>query len=264
MTTDKKRETSRVNGAKSPGPITPEGKEASAQNALKHGAYSVKYAAEVPRTPADHREATLSLSSNGVTLPGEAEDTYDRLFNSCLERFQPADDIELEQVESIVAATWHTRRIAAAIRLHLQQSMQDNVPDKDLHFNDNTLYWHGLAAVVRESANPNLIQLHRQLGVWRRQLRTATRLLWELQDRRPKPQAPSQEKMRNEPTEQVRTMESTATNTAKPLVPETAAQIRARLGLPPRFVGRGSCPPPVNSAAKATQQPPENVLSAAA
>src|SRR5262249_40644365 len=127
-----------------------------------------------------------------------------------------------------------------------------------------TLYWHGLAAVVREAGNPTSSSFTASLGVWPRQPRTATRLVRELQDRRPKPRAPSQEKMRNEPTEKVMPIESTMIDSSETPIPETAAQIRARLGLPARSIGHGSCPSPVNSARKVAQQPPENARLAAA
>ena len=191
MPTDKERETARENGRHSHGPVTEEGKANSSQNAVKHGAYSKKLEnIPPPCAPRTERDAVLSLSANGATLPGDPDTYYERALNAALERYQPQDILEIEQIEFMAIATWNLRRIVAAIRLALHQSMHRNVPEEDLHFDDNSLYFHSLLAAIRESTNPEVIALNRQAGQWRRQYRAASRNLQELIAGRPKPQAP--------------------------------------------------------------------------
>ena len=76
MRTDKQTEASKINGAKSNGPITAEGKAISSQNSLKHG-----------------------LTSSRVVLPHESQEAYDKLEASLANRFKPADDLESELVQ---------------------------------------------------------------------------------------------------------------------------------------------------------------------
>jgi hypothetical protein len=83
-----KAETARINGARSNGPVTAEGKAASAQNSLKHG-----------------------LTSSRVVLPHESQDDYDKLAVSFTNRFKPADELETELVQEMAAARWRLRRI---------------------------------------------------------------------------------------------------------------------------------------------------------
>ena len=86
---------SKANGAKSRGPITPEGKARSAANSLRHG-----------------------LSSKAVVLPSESTEDYQALLASYVERFQPADPVEMDLVESMAVARWRLRRITN-IETHL-------------------------------------------------------------------------------------------------------------------------------------------------
>jgi hypothetical protein len=78
-----KAETARVNGAKSNGPVTEEGKSISSQNSLKHG-----------------------LTSARVVLPHESQEEYDSLEASIVNRFKPYDEIERVLVREMASALW--------------------------------------------------------------------------------------------------------------------------------------------------------------
>ncbi len=102
--------TARINGAKSNGPITAEGKAISAQNSLKHG-----------------------LTSSRVVLPHESQEAYDKLEASLINRFKPADDLESELVQEMAAARWRLRRIeameAALFKKAIKQHEEAGTPD---------------------------------------------------------------------------------------------------------------------------------------
>ena len=83
-----KSEAARVNGAQSNGPVTAEGKAASAMNALRHG-----------------------FTSKQVVLPGEDQAAFDRLRADCIKRFRPQGELETELVETIAASTWRLKRV---------------------------------------------------------------------------------------------------------------------------------------------------------
>ena len=85
---ESKSAASRANGAKSHGPVTPEGKATSARNSLRHG-----------------------LTSKAVVLPSESQEGYEALLESYVRRFQPADAVEMDLVESMAASRWRLRRI---------------------------------------------------------------------------------------------------------------------------------------------------------
>ena len=88
MSTPAQAAASRANGAQSQGPVTPEGKTASSQNALRHG-----------------------LRSAAVVLPGEDPEAFDRHVAAYVHRFQPADQPERDLVEAIAAAQWRLKRL---------------------------------------------------------------------------------------------------------------------------------------------------------
>jgi len=102
--------TARINGTKSNGPITAEGKAISSQNSMKHG-----------------------LTSSRVVLPHESQEAYDKLEASLINRFKPADDLESELVQEMAAARWRLRRIeameAALFKKAIKQHEEAGTPD---------------------------------------------------------------------------------------------------------------------------------------
>jgi hypothetical protein len=98
MPTNRKSESARINGAKSKGPITSEGKAKSSKNALRHG-----------------------LTAEFAVLGHESEDDFRLLFDSYLDRYHPADAIEMELVHSMAIARWRLRRIG-----NLETDLFDN------------------------------------------------------------------------------------------------------------------------------------------
>jgi len=92
MSSELKSETSRINGAKSHGPKTPEGKEASSRNSLKHGLTSRK---------------TFILQSESV-------DDYRAMVAEHIAIHQPATPPEKELVQQMAIARWRIRRFVAA------------------------------------------------------------------------------------------------------------------------------------------------------
>jgi hypothetical protein len=89
MPTQLKSETARVNGAKSQGPKTAEGREKSSGNSFKHG---------------------LS-ARNIVVLECENEDDFWTVHNEQMEIHQPATPAERDLVDQMVAARWRVRRL---------------------------------------------------------------------------------------------------------------------------------------------------------
>ena len=92
MSSELKSETSRINRAKSHGPKTPEGKEASSRNSIKHGLTSRK---------------TFILQSESV-------DDYRAMVAEHIAIHQPATPPEKELVQQMAIARWRIRRFVAA------------------------------------------------------------------------------------------------------------------------------------------------------
>src|SRR4051812_31558263 len=90
MTSEKRSRAARANGARSRGPVTPEGKKISSRNALRHG-----------------------LLARTVVLPNECAEVFEQLFNLLIERFSPVDDVEMSAIEEMAAAHWRLRRVIA-------------------------------------------------------------------------------------------------------------------------------------------------------
>lgn len=105
-------EASRINGAKSNGPLTAEGRAASAQNARKHG-----------------------LTGGAVVLPHESQAKYDALRDSFVNRLRPSDETELDLIQEMVDSRWRLRRIeameAALIQNGINQQMDAMGDDAD-------------------------------------------------------------------------------------------------------------------------------------
>jgi hypothetical protein len=85
-----KIETSRANGAKSHGPVTPEGKARSAANSRRHG-----------------------LAAASILIEGESQEDFDLLLADFLHQFQPQTAVETDLVEVMAIARWRLRRLLA-------------------------------------------------------------------------------------------------------------------------------------------------------
>jgi hypothetical protein len=105
-------EASRINGAKSNGPSTPEGRAASSRNSRKHG-----------------------LTGGEVVLPHESQEQYEALLTSFVKRFRPSDEVELDLIIEMVDSRWRLRRIesmeSALIQRAINQQMEALGDDAD-------------------------------------------------------------------------------------------------------------------------------------
>jgi hypothetical protein len=88
MSSELQQLASRTNGAKSHGPLTEEGKQASSRNSRRHG-----------------------LLSKKVVLEGESQEEFDALLASYLEEHQPRTATEATLVENMAVARWRQERV---------------------------------------------------------------------------------------------------------------------------------------------------------
>ena len=95
MSSALKSETARINGAKSHGPITPEGKTRSSLNSRRHG-----------------------LASASILMDGESAEDFQQLRADYLNQFQPQTAVETDLVDVMAIARWRLRRLLA-IEAHL-------------------------------------------------------------------------------------------------------------------------------------------------
>ena len=82
-----KAESARINGAKSKGPKTEEGKQRSRFNALRHG-----------------------LAANTVCLTQQERPIFEAMVEDYNQRFKPADTVEEDLIEQMCVAKWRQRR----------------------------------------------------------------------------------------------------------------------------------------------------------
>jgi hypothetical protein len=102
LRTEKQIEASRANGRRSFGPVTPEGKARSSQNAYRHG-----------------------LLARAICFRGEPTENFQEYLDQHIDRFQPADDVEMNLVEEMVAAAWRERRSAGLQTQLFNQEFDD-------------------------------------------------------------------------------------------------------------------------------------------
>jgi hypothetical protein len=90
VTSEKKAAAARANGALSRGPITPEGKARSSQNALQHG-----------------------LFATTVVLASEDPQEFRAILNDYCDYYQPVGRVEHDIIYQIAACVWRMRRAYA-------------------------------------------------------------------------------------------------------------------------------------------------------
>jgi hypothetical protein len=120
----------RANGARSRGPATPEGKRRSSQNAITHG-----------------------LLSRSVVMENESRSAFDELARQHVDRFQPADAVELGLIEEMATARWRMGRVCAMETRLLENSVAAQPEGDELT---------RMAAAFAELAkHPGLALMHR-------------------------------------------------------------------------------------------------------
>jgi hypothetical protein len=88
MPSEKQINANRINGAKSRGAITPEGRLASSRHSLVHG-----------------------LLSEAIILDGESAERFNALHDSLIEEYQPETSTECGLVEIMVVCRWRLMRV---------------------------------------------------------------------------------------------------------------------------------------------------------
>src|SRR5579862_1415347 len=106
-------DSSRINGSKSSGPITPEGKARSSRNAIKHG-----------------------LNSNQVVLEHEDRAAFEAMRQSYMERHHPSDQHEADLVETMVSAQWRLNRIVTTEAQLFEKELAVREPEFKKRFNN--------------------------------------------------------------------------------------------------------------------------------
>jgi len=175
MSSKLKSDTARINGAKSHGPHTPEGRAKSSANSRKHG-----------------------LAAKYALLPNEPAAEFQLLFDDYTAQFQPRTAVETELVEVMVIARCRLRRLLA-IETHLFEveiSRRGKQIDREFAAlsDDPRLAW-----VFQKLADngTSIAMLIRYEGSINRSYEKALKQLLLLQSHRP---TPPNTKIQNEPT----------------------------------------------------------------
>ena len=172
-----KSETARANGAKSHGPVTPEGRAASSRNSLRHG-----------------------FTATSVVLPTESQEDFQALLDSYTDQFHPQGGVEEDLVQTMAAARWRLRRISTIETTLLNNEMTSRAKEcrRELHSPDDDAR---LAWVFQKLAGngQSLALLMRYEGTLNRSYDRAFKQLLLLQSGRPRPQ-PNEPKPNPNPT----------------------------------------------------------------
>ena len=175
MRTHKQKFASRINGAKSSGPVTPDGKARAARNATTHG-----------------------LSSQVVVLASEDKAAYQQSLRDYYDEWQPVTQTECDLVNDIAAARWRLNRIVAletaALDLELDRGRED-FQKKFTRADEATR-----CAIAYESLSDRsrtLANLARHETRLRRVIERATRQLLELRQQRNQTPPPEQNPTQN-------------------------------------------------------------------
>ena len=161
MSSQIKSESARINGAKSKGPVSVEGRARSSKNALRHG-----------------------LSSAVVVLPHEDRAQFEQLRDSYMESFQPADQPQHDLIETMAAARWRLNRLVEieAKLFEKEMVLRDDDIEKEL---SNMTEVEKLAWVFDHMANhsKSLAMQIRYEGSLNRSYERAFKQLQQLQSR---------------------------------------------------------------------------------
>ena len=113
MSTLTNAESARINGAKSHGPVTPEGKERSSRNAVRHG-----------------------ILARQICIKTDLEEDFKDLLQDFVKRFQPVDGVELRYVEQMASCAFRLERCYYLESELFDQEMRRLAPHFERKFGD--------------------------------------------------------------------------------------------------------------------------------
>src|SRR3954467_9689443 len=178
--TEAQKLASRLNGQKSRGPKTAEGKAISARNATTHG-----------------------LNSASVVLWCEKKEKYNQYLEDLAAEWEPETITELELVTALADAHWQLKRLTAirtaSIDLEMDRAL-DSFPQPFPASDETTrlaLAWQSLAVDSRCLGELNLHEAH-----LRRIVNSSISKLLAIGEARSRQQQPAHEKNENEPGHQ--------------------------------------------------------------
>jgi hypothetical protein len=131
MSSKRRTLSSRANGARSRGPITPAGKSHSSRNSTRHG-----------------------LLAKCIVLENESREGFDSLLSDFTAHFGPTDGVELGLVEEMLSAFWRQRRAWAIETRIMDNAISTQPPDQD----ELSRLAGGFTTLA---AQPNLELMHR-------------------------------------------------------------------------------------------------------
>ncbi len=172
MSSPRKVASTRANGAKSHGPATTAGKQASALNALAHG-----------------------LTARTVVLFNESADEYQAQLRDYLDHFRPQTKPEADLVHQLAAAHWRVARYAGVESGLLEHRMQDQEERLNRDYDDiPDNHRLAIAFDALSGANSSLALLNRYQSRIHHEYHRLLKTLLQMQAARP-----SEAKFPNEP-----------------------------------------------------------------
>jgi hypothetical protein len=181
MSSQRKINSARTNGAKSHGPKTKEGLKKSSMNAVTHGLYSLS-----------------------VVLKGESREQFQEMLDVYIRQFQPDGQAEFDLVEEMVAAKWRERRLWAieADLLEDEVIVQQQQLDRN---GDTYSQITPLSFAYRELAKSSLPFLNRHESRLERAYSRSLKTLLELQRIRQKAAIAGQQDLQERTQSQIAT-----------------------------------------------------------
>jgi len=169
MSTLTRSESSRINGAKSRGPVTPEGKQRASMNAVKHG-----------------------LLAKGICLNIEKTEVFEELVADFSTRLQPADNVEMRLVEQAALAQFRYERVAASTETAMfVLKMDEQAPEVAKQYervDPPTRFAIAFTSLASEGNSIQLMLRYQQTML--RQRDSALKQLHELRTKFPPPNEP--------------------------------------------------------------------------
>jgi len=139
MSTQRKIDSARANGAKSHGPVTEEGRKKSSMNALKHG-----------------------LTARTVLFSNDNHDEYNVLLDSYIQSLQPIDPVEMDLVVDMVNAKWQQRRVQNFETQLFDQQMHEQKERLEERYESYDETFEQTYAFERLARSKSLQMLHRE------------------------------------------------------------------------------------------------------